>query len=101
VRRDRLAGPEWAHLLGRVVAHCEDEIEMGRFNGCELIPRLAPSVGRAQPRSLDLPNGLRTHCARRVATRAMGCEVRAAFEVHDRFSHDRTSRIPVPRNIAL
>ena len=51
-----LAGPDRTDFFRRVVANCEDEIELGRIRMRELVPRLRSPAGSLPAlKALNLP----------------------------------------------
>jgi hypothetical protein len=94
MRRQRLAGPDRANFFGRVIAHRENKIELGRARPREFVPVFAPRASRGQTRNFKLPQRLRTNSPCCMAPRALRGEIRPAFAIHNRLGHDRARRIP-------
>src|SRR6185437_13426395 len=72
----RLPRPQWANLIGCVIANREHEIDLRSTRFGELVPTLAAQPYRRNARDLQLGDCLRSHLSRRVTPGTVGHEIR-------------------------
>src|SRR6267154_5544685 len=90
---DRLARPNGADFICRVVADGENEIHPRRIGLRKFIPTLAAEALGRSAGKFNLFQRLRANNTGRMATRAIRREIWPAFSIQNGLSHDGSCRI--------
>ena len=101
VRSHGLARPQGAQLFCRAVAHSKNKIERRRTGSCELVPRLAAQVVRAETGRLDLPKGFGPHESRGMASSTWAAKLGKPFFLIIASAMMERAEFPVHRNRTL
>src|SRR3954471_17360807 len=88
-----LPGPDWADLIGSIVANREHEIEFGSTRFRKFVPTLAADSGGRNMGRLELFQGLGPHFSDGMAACTVGREIGPAFLIQNGLRHDGTCRI--------